>query len=109
MGETAPKDKAEIKAGEEFSKAWTIRNTGTCTWDEGYVFFFLADISSPELKGDSIVIRRSEDFTKPGHDQSFVVKLKAPNKPGEYISYWKLKDDAGNFFGPRVYVDIIVK
>ena len=108
VGETIP-DKTQFTAGHDFSKAWQLQNTGTCTWDVGYTFAFLADVSSPDLVGRDVVIRDSDDATKPGHTQTFVVHLNAPDKAGEYISYWKLKDAAGNFFGPRVYVDIIVK
>jgi hypothetical protein len=50
-----------------------------------------------------------EDYTEPQHSQTFVVKLTAPKTPGEYKGYWKLRDDAGNYFGPLVSVWIIVK
>jgi hypothetical protein len=108
MGETIP-DKTQFNPGKAFSKAWQLQNTGTCTWDEGYTFAFLADVSSPEIAGYDIVIKSTDESTKPGHSQSFIVKLTAPSKSGEYFGYWKMKDDAGNFFGPRVYLDIIVK
>ncbi len=107
-GETVP-DKTQFTAGDTFSKAWQLQNTGTCTWDVGYTCAFLADVSSPDLVGRDVVIKNSDESTKPGHSQTFVVKLTAPAKAGEYISYWKLKDATGNFFGPRVYVDIVVK
>ncbi len=108
IGETVP-DKTEFTAGKAFSKAWQLQNTGTCTWDVGYTFAFLTDVSSPNIAGYDIAIKNSDEVTKPGHSQSFVVKLTAPSTAGEYFGYWKLKDAAGNFFGPRVYLDIIVK
>ncbi len=108
VGETI-RDKTEFTAGEDFSKAWQLQNTGTCKWDVGYTFTFLADVSSPDLVGRDVVIRNSDETTATGHSQTFVIHLTAPARAGEYISYWKLKDAAGNFFGPRVYVDIIVK
>lgn len=109
--ETAPFDKDVIAIGKKYDKTWTILNTGTCTWDEGYAFTYIADLSSPELKGYSIVLKKNtaEEYTKPGHSQTFVVKLVAPATAGEYKGYWKMKDDAGNFFGPLVYLWIIVK
>lgn len=108
IGETIP-DKTEFNPGKDFSKAWQLQNTGTCTWDDGYTFAFLADVSSPDIEGYDIVYKASDKSTKPGASQSFIVKLTAPSTSGEYFGYWKLKDDAGNFFGPRVYLDIIVK
>src|SRR6266487_2264835 len=47
--------------------------------------------------------------TTPGHSQSFIVKLTAPAAAGEYFGYWRMQGDDGKFFGPRVYLDIIVK
>jgi hypothetical protein len=111
MAEGEPYDKDVIPAGKNFSKSWQILNTGTCTWDEGYSFTFLTELSSPELKGYSIVLKKNaaDEYTKPKHSQTFVVKLTAPKTAGEYKGYWKMKDDAGNFFGPLVSVWIIVK
>ena len=111
IGETAPKDKDEVKAEKDFSKGWTIFNSGTCVWDEGYSFAFLPDSSSSELKGYSIVLKKDApaEYTKPQHSQTFIVKLTAPKAAGEYKGYWKMKDDAGNAFGPLVSVWIIVK
>lgn len=108
VGETLP-DKSVVGAGKNFTKAWEIKNTGTCTWDEGYVFAFQPDLSNSEIEGYDIVIDKSDEITKPNHSQSFIVKLTAPTTPGEYKGYWKLKADDGTYFGPLVYFDIVVK
>lgn len=108
VGETLP-DKSVVGAGKNFTKAWEIKNTGTCTWDEGYIFAFQPDLSSSGVAGYDIVINNSDEITKPNHSQSFIVKLTAPTTPGEYKGYWKLKADDGTFFGPLVYFDIVVK
>jgi hypothetical protein len=108
VGETLP-DKSEVAAGRDFTKAWEIRNTGTCDWDEGYVFAFQPDLSSASIEGYDIVINNEDEITKPGHSQSFIVKLTAPTAAGEYKGYWKLKTDDGTYFGPLVYFDIVVK
>lgn len=108
VGETLP-DGSVVKAGDKFVKAWELKNTGTCNWDEGYAFAFQPDLSSSAIEGYDIVIKSSDDVTKPGHSQSFVVKLTAPGTPGEYKGYWKLKTGSGVSFGPLVYFDIVVK
>jgi hypothetical protein len=108
VGETLP-DKSVVGAGKDFSKAWELKNTGTCNWDEGYVFAFQAHLSSAEIEGYDIVIKSSDEFTKPNRGQSFIIKLTAPTTPGEYKGYWKMKDDSGSYFGPLVYFDIVVK
>lgn len=111
IGETKPFDYDEVNIGEAISKGWTILNTGTCDWDEGYVFQFLAEQSDPEIKGPSVVLvkNKPEDYTKPGHSQTYIVKFNAPKTAGVFKGYWKLKDDAGNFFGPLVSVIITVR
>ena len=108
IGENLP-DGSVIKTGADFAKSWEIKNTGTCTWDEGYTFAFLRDVSSSGIKGYDIVIKAADEFTKPGHSQSFIIKLTAPTTAGEYKGYWRMQDDSGNYFGPRVYFDIVVK
>jgi hypothetical protein len=111
MGETPPLDKSVIAAGKPFAKGWQIFNTGTCTWDEGYAFTYIEAKSSPELNGYSIKLPKNsaDQYTKPGHSQTYIVKLTAPKQPGEYKGYWKLMDDKGNFFGPLVSLWIIVQ
>jgi hypothetical protein len=108
VGETLP-DKSVVAAGREFTKAWQISNTGTCPWDEGYVFAFQPDLSSSEIDGYDIVIDDSDEVTRPNHSQSFVVKITAPSTPGEYKGYWKLRADDGTYFGPLVYFDVVVR
>ncbi|MBI5945043.1 MAG: hypothetical protein HY864_11790 [Chloroflexi bacterium] len=111
MGESAPYDKDAISPEKKFSKSWMILNSGTCTWDEGYSFTFLPELSTPGLGGYSIVLKKNapDEYTKPQSTQTFVVKLTAPKAKGEYKGFWKLRDDAGNYFGPLVSVWIIVK
>ena len=104
IGETVP-DKTKIDAQKDFKKAWSMLNVGTCTWDEGYTFSFK---SGERLSGNDVKIIQEKDFTKPGESQAFVVTLKAPNKVGDFIGYWQMRDDAGVWFGSLVSVYIIV-
>ena len=108
LGESKPLDGAVLQPGENFEKVFTILNTGTCTWDEGYVFAFLPELSTPGFKGSDIAFKKAEDFTKPGSSISFVLKLTADNKPGTYEARWKLKDEAGNYFGPMVQLIYVI-
>lgn len=108
VGETLP-DGSVIDAGKKFTKSWELKNTGTCKWDEGYTFAFQPDLSSSAIEGYDIVINSSDEFTDPNHSQSFVIKLTAPSTAGEYKGFWKMKTDGGNYFGPLVYLDIVVK
>lgn len=112
IDETKPYDGAQMKPGEDFTKGWTIKNTGTCAWDEGYSFVIYKqdtlDITDVRGESTSITIKKVEDVIKPNMSQLFLLKLKAPTAPGEYKWYWKLQDDSGNLFGPRVSVVFVV-
>lgn len=108
VGETLP-DKSVVSAGKVFTKAWELKNTGTCPWDEGYTFAFQPDLSSSAIDGYDIEINTSDEVTKPNHSQSFVVKITAPSTAGEYKGYWKMRADNGAYFGPLVFFDVIVK
>ncbi len=109
VAESEPFDGDVLQRGKNFDKVFQILNTGSCTWDEGYVFAFLPDFSTPGFKGSDIVIKKPEDFTKPGSSISFVLKLTSNNKPGQYQGTWKLRDDAGNYFGPMVHVLYVIQ
>jgi hypothetical protein len=111
VGETKPLDGTVVKAGSQIKKGWQIENIGTCDWDGGYVFKYREDLSTPGLGGYDIVIYnyRPDDFTLVNHSQTFIVKLTAPTTPGTYKGYWKLRDDAGNYFGPLVSIWIVVQ
>lgn len=110
VSESQPYDGKTILFNTEFVKSWDIQNKGTCTWDEGYTFAFVQEFSTGPLyvlpKKDYI-IPKTGPFIKPGETGTFSVPMRAPKDPGEYIWYFKLKDDAGQYFGSLVWVKII--
>lgn len=105
LGETIPDD-TKMTAGKSFQKVWQFQNTGTCTWDEGFAFVFA---TGDRLSGNDIIFQKTADFVKPGGGTSYIVNMVAPSKAGTYKGFWQMKDDKGNFFGPRVWVQIIVE
>lgn len=113
VGETnvANVDWEELKGGTAYSKGWTILNTGTCVWDEGYVFALVTESSNPEIKWEkeSIIITKKDVFTEPQHTQSFIVKFTTPKAAGRYEAYWKMQDDAKNAFGPMVWIRFTIQ
>lgn len=110
IGEDPP-DKTVFSPGKKFEKSWSLLNTGTCTWDNGFRFSFKG---GDKMGADtlSIPIVAKDEFTAPGHSQAFIVSLTAPVVQKEYIGYWQMKDDQGNWFGCSslgCWVDIVVK
>jgi hypothetical protein len=108
IGETAPYDGTVIGGGKLFDKGFSMLNSGTCKWDEGYSFAFK---SGDQMQAQNVVLTKqsaASDFTTPGHSQAFVLHMQAPRAPGEYKGFWQMKSDAGVWFGSIVYVDIVV-
>jgi hypothetical protein len=105
VSETYP-DGSILKPGEDFKKVWAVQNTGTCMWDDGYVFTFAA---GDKLDGYNVPIEFTKDFVKPGEVHNFAVDLTAHLAPGTYQGCWKMKDDHGYFFGSYFCVVIEVR
>lgn len=109
ISESQPYDGKTILFNTEFTKSWEFINTGICTWDEGYIFSFVQEFSTAPLyvTPKDYIIPKTGPFTKPGEARTFSVLLKTPKDPGEYIWYYKIKDDAGLYFGSLVWVKVI--
>jgi hypothetical protein len=94
VADTTYPDNTEVDPGESFLKIWTLRNSGTCTWTSEYsiVFYGGARLSAPvELSLNKSV--------EPNETVNVAVDLVAPNKPGVYQGFWRLRDDQGDLFG----------
>ena len=107
VSESGPYDGKTILLGTWFTKSWEFINTGTCSWDEGYSFAYVEEFSTGPRYGKDYIIPKEGPFTKPGETRTFSVDIKAPKEPGEYTWYFKIKDDAGQFFGSLVWTTII--
>lgn len=93
-----PPDQALFKPDEEFTKTWTIRNEGTCTWDTTYKLIFW----SGETMGGATFYYLPE-MVPPGDDVSISIPLKAPTAEGSYTSYWRLQTPWNASFGVGQY------
>jgi hypothetical protein len=97
-------DGSEVHPGANFTKVWEIKNTGTCTWDEGYALVYQGGV----FDGYNIPIKTVRDFVKPGETRKFEVDLSAPLKEGEATDCWKMRGDDGYYFGTYLCVTVIV-
>lgn len=88
-------DNTVLEAGQEFTKTWRLRNDGTCSWDSNYAIVF--------ANGDAMNGPASATLTNgivsPGETVDVSVDLIAPDAPGTYQGYWKLRNPAGQTFG----------
>jgi hypothetical protein len=95
-------DYTKFKPGDEFTKSWRLKNTGTCTWNPDYkLVFYSGDRMSGPKSMDL------DEYIKPGEYVDIVIDLEAPSEGGTYTGYWKLQSDDGDNFA-QVYVTIKV-
>ncbi len=87
-------DYSEIETGEEFTKTWRIRNTGTTTWNAGFVLEF----EKGQKMGAPTQIPLGKEV-KPNQMIDISVEFTAPDTAGEYSSYWILKNEEGQRVG----------
>ncbi len=94
VSETIP-DGTEVQPGAKFTKTWTLRNTGTCTWTTNY--------AAVHVDGDLMGAPEKVYLPKrvpPGEEMTLKVEFKAPEAPGTYRSDWRLETADGKQFGP---------
>jgi len=99
VNETIP-DGSTMSAGQTFTKTWSIKNFGTCTWNTNYKLVF----SSGDAMSGPASMNLSGSVA-PGATVNLTLNLKAPATPGTFYSYWKLQGDDGKDFG-TVWVQI---
>ena len=87
-------DYSEIETGEDITKTWRIRNSGTTTWTTGY----LIEFEKGEKLGAPTQIPLPKEV-KPGELVDISVEFIVPNTTGEYSSYWILKNDKNERVG----------
>lgn len=93
-----PPDRTVFKPDAEFTKTWTIRNEGTCTWDSSYKLIFW----SGDTMGGATYYNLPENAL-PGDDIAISIQLKSPSLEGFYTSYWRLQTPWNAVFGVGQY------
>jgi hypothetical protein len=108
-------DGTTFEPGTVFRKIWRIRNSGTCTWDEGYRFTFLSGnrMSGPRSTPLGSLDRNPQSpplfpTVRPGEEIELSVTLISPSEEGTYLGEWQLFAPDGTPFGARPSVVIQV-
>ena len=91
--------------GAEFVKCWRLINDSGCEWPESTELMFLAgdslSSSASVGTGNTVPVGR----TGPGQTVDvWTGELKAPEVPGRYVGYWRLRAD-GELFGNSLWVE----
>jgi Ig-like domain from next to BRCA1 gene len=87
---------------KEFTKTWRLKNTGTCRWTTSYAMGFAY---GNMMGGKETKLPNSVD---PGYTVDVSIDLTAPKDNGWYGGWWRLKSEAGGYFGDFVFVSILV-
>ena len=77
------------------AKVWSIQNTGTCTWDDG---FALVPVTG-DAKGTWEVQHNGVKKVKPGDIVEIRIDILTPTKGGDWGGCWRMKGDNGYYFG----------
>jgi hypothetical protein len=99
-------DGSVFDGGEDFTKTWQVKNSGTCKWDEGYKLVYME--GDDELDPVDLPLK-SGHYVDPGQTAELSVELTAPLARGTFKGTWQMQSDNGEFFGDSLTVSIEVK
>lgn len=95
-------DGTRISPRENGLKTWRLKNIGTTIWDSKYQLVF--------IRGDRLSAPASVEISSASPNQivDISIPITAPSISGHYRGYWQLRNPQGTYFGPELWVDIIV-
>src|SRR5690349_6769656 len=76
-----------------FHMSWTLKNTGTCTWDDAYQMHF--DYGTQLTTAEDFPILPIGAELAPGETVTVTIPMTAPEQPGDYESNFSLQDGDG--------------
>ncbi len=96
VSETIP-DGSQFYPGTAFTKTWTLKNEGTCTWTTGYSVVYVWGSAMGAPNSQSI----GDKAIAPGETVTISLPFTAPNGPGGYRAEFKLRTSEGVIFAFR--------
>ncbi|MEM7333510.1 MAG: NBR1-Ig-like domain-containing protein [Chloroflexota bacterium] len=95
--------------GHQFTAVWSIKNTGTATWNGDYQIAYL-DKSVPDTQTrtrtmmgatavNSLRALSGRESVRPGETVNITMRLNAPTTPGAYAFHWQLRTNQGAAVG----------
>jgi len=76
-----------------FTMAWTLQNTGTCTWDSSYLMAFKSGHIMTQSPSYPIV--PAGQTVAPGQSAIVTISMVSPSKTGGYQAAWRLQNVEG--------------
>lgn len=105
---TYDEENNKLAPNTPFVKTWKFINSGQLTWPAKMKLFFVSNLTGGQMSGPDYVSLNYPKPIQPGETVDISVNLVAPEQLGEHTGFWKLADEAGKKFGPRVRVKIEV-
>ena len=96
-------DGTEMEPGDEFTKTWEVKNSGSCEWTRDFKITY---VGGNLFGSDTTKIRQ---FVKAGATVNISLPMVAPNGSGSATSSWQMADANGNLFGQIFTVQIVLK
>ncbi len=93
VSETIP-DGTQFFPGSTFTKTWTLRNAGSCTWTPDYE----VEYTSGNLPDILTYQPLTSGLVAPGETVTFSLALTAPEQAGNYRADFKLRNAEGKTF-----------
>lgn len=88
-------DGTEFEPGDTFTKTWSLRNVGSCSWTSGFDIVF----SGGDAMGAPSAVQITSGTVNPGQTVEVSVDLTAPGSAGTYRGNWQLRDPSDVIFG----------
>ena len=111
-------DGSVMSPSQQFEQVWTLRNPGPHAWPIGCSVRFVGgdtmfnvDPNHPSNVSDILKATESnvtEHVVEAGEEVKFTVVMRASEREGKSISYWRLKAADGSPFGHKLWTDINV-
>jgi hypothetical protein len=97
-------DGTVLTPGQDFVKTWKIKNTGICSWGDGYGLIYAG--YADKMSGEPVPLGT---LVEVGQEIDVSVNFKAPTAVGEYTSAWQMANPKGIPFGKAIFVKVVVK
>lgn len=97
----------DVAPGENFTKGWRVRNSGTCTWTDKYSLDYVGgNNNAAQMDGEPVSVVGQ---VASGATYDFYVDLTAPSGVyGEMVGRWQMFNPVDQAFGETVFVMVDV-
>jgi methionine-rich copper-binding protein CopC len=85
-------DDTVVTPGQNFTKSWTIRNSGTTTWNSGYRLRWISSTGASLSTHNDVLINGA---VPPGSTYTFSVSMVAPTSAGNFREDWQFASPNG--------------